>query len=528
MTSEREAGARPALAWIARRFVGRAFRRDETPALTVGALAPEVLRPQAAPESGSSFTLREPEGSPLFLGREVNGASRSFPRFIPLPRCFRFLLASLLLCLLSPVLPAGTVSGTVRNGTTNTAASGVEVVLIQLQGGMQPVASTKTDSEGRFHFDNPSLGQAPMLLRAIYRGVNYHEPVPPGKTTADIQVFEPTDKPGSFSVAAHAIVIQPSGSELTVGEIYNVSNATQPPMAYFRQDGSFVFSLPEGAQLGDVSASGASGMPVTQGTIDKGKNQKAIAFPFRPGDSGVRISYKLPYAGNQASLRFVSPYSADRFAIFVPPGVKVSGEGFSPAGQDQGFSVYMHDPVTFNTPVTVSVSGTAPLTGANPGGATSGADDSQNSSANSRLDQNGTQAPAASATTLPARLDSLKWILVGGFAAIFALGFIYLLRRPQFVASPASHAPAPPTTGPDNQPVVAGPAPPLFASATPAAPEGTAAVDEARRQVAGSLDGLKDKLFRLELRRQAGTISDADYTCERESIEHLLRELVRG
>ena len=58
----------------------------------------------------------------------------------------------------------------------------------------------------------PTLGAAPMLLRAVYRGVNYHEPVTPGKTTVDVQVFEPTDKPGAFAVTAHAIILQPDGS----------------------------------------------------------------------------------------------------------------------------------------------------------------------------------------------------------------------------------------------------------------------------------------------------------------------------
>ena len=437
----------------------------------------------------------------------------------------RLLLASLVLCLLPPALSAGTVSGTVRNGTTNKVAPGVDVVLIQLQGGMQPVANTKTDSGGRYHFDNPTLGQAPMLLRAIYRGVNYHEPVPPGKSSADIQVFEPTDKPGSFAVTAHVIILQPSSSDLTVGELYNISNSTRPPMAYFRQDGSFLFSLPEGAQLADVSAAGASGMPVTQGTIDKGKNQEAIAFPFRPGDSGVRISYKLPYAGNQAKLRFVSPYASERVAVFAPPGVQVLGEGLSPAGQDQGFSVYVHAATAANAPVSFSLSGTAPVEGASPGGTAPGADESQNPSVNSRLDQNGPEAPTASATTLPARLDSLKWILVAGFAAIFALGFVYLLRRPQFMSAGVSAVTEPAAAAAKRA------KPPVAATAANAAsvwPGSASAIEDANRHVAGSLDELKDKLFRLELRRQAGTISDADYARDRQSIEQLLRELVRG
>jgi hypothetical protein len=430
----------------------------------------------------------------------------------------RWFLASLLPCLLASVSWAGTVSGTVRNGTTGKVAAGIDVILIQLQGGMQPVANGKTDSQGRYHFDNPGLGQAPMLIRAVYRGVNYHEPVPPGKTTADIQVFEPTDKPGSFAVTAHAIILQPSGSDLSVGEVYSIENKTQPPMAYFKQDGSFVFSLPDGAQLGDVSAMGSSGMPVTQGTIDKGKNEEAIAFAFRPGTSGVRISYKLPYASNSAKLHFVSPYPADRVAFFAPPGVQVSGDGFSPAGQDQGFDVYVRDSVAANTPLSVSISGTAPAPAQSQGGATGG-DDSQNPSVNSRLDPNGTDAPTASATTLPARLDSLKWVLVGGFAAIFALGFVYLWRRPQVVS--ASAAPAIESPSHAGQLVTA-----AVAASPPASRPVT--VEEVNRQVTGSLDEMKEKLFRLELRRQAGTISESEYTRERQHIEQLLRDLVRG
>src|SRR5271155_2182811 len=226
------------------------------------------------------------------------------------------LAAFVAFCVFASSASAGTVTGTVRNGTTGQVAAGVDVILIQLQGGMKPVANTKTDAQGRFQFDNPALGAGPVLIRAVYRGVNYHEPVPPGKTTADVQVFEPTDKPGSFTVPAHAIILQPHASELLVGEEYSIDNKTKPPMAFYKEDGSFFFSLPDGAQLNEVSASGSSGMAVVQGTIDKGKNQEAIAFAFRPGESGVRISYKLPYPGNQAKLRFVSPYPAERLAGF--------------------------------------------------------------------------------------------------------------------------------------------------------------------------------------------------------------------
>ena len=139
---------------------------------------------------------------------------------------------------------------------------------------------------------------------------------------------------------------------------------------------------------------------------------------------------------------------------------------------------------------------------------------------NSRAEAGG-DAATATATTIPARLDSLKWILVGGFAAIFALGFVYLLRRPQVaaatgggtMAADAYEAPAPKRAA--------------KSSSTTSASAATVAA-EVDREVRGSLDELKDSLFRLELRRQAGTISEEDYARERERIDATLRNLVRG
>jgi Carboxypeptidase regulatory-like domain len=439
-------------------------------------------------------------------------------------------LAALLPCLLAAASFAGTVTGTVTNGTTGKPAAGVDVILIQLQGTMQPVAQTKTDAEGHYTLEHPALGAGPMLLRAVYRGVNYHEPATPGKTTVDIQVFDPTDKASAFAVTAHAIILQPDGSDLEVGEEFNIQNKTQPPVAYYRPGGSFLFSMPDGAQLSDVSVVGTSGMAVKQSAIDKGKNAEAIDYPFRPGDSGVRVAYRVPYPGDQARLQFVSPYAAGRLAIFVPPTVQVTGGGFTPAGQEQGFSVYMRELVAANTPVAVSVSGTAPPPPQNgaasdsAGGA--GADDSQNPSANSRADA-GSEAPTASITTLPARLDSLKWILIAGFAAVFALGLLYLWRQPQAaLVSGASVAPEQ-SSAPSGR--RQGKTSASDGASVGASRSGSQAVAaDLDQEVRGSLDELKDALFRLELRREAGTINEDDYIRERERVQKVLRDLVRG
>jgi hypothetical protein len=440
---------------------------------------------------------------------------------------------------------AGTLNGTVKNGTTGQVAAGADVILIQLQGGMQPVANTKTDAQGQFHFDNPQLGTGPMLVRVVYKGVNYHEPITPGKMTATIEVFEPTNDPKSFSIANHAIILQPTGADLMVGEEYMIANKTQPPLAFFREDGSFDFTLPDGADFNQASAWGASGMPVVQGTIDKGKNKMAIAFPFRPGESGVRLSYKVPYAGNRITLHNVSPYSSERLIIAAPPTVQISGTGITAAGQDQGFNVYMRDNIAANAPVEISVSGTAPMPPAQGGGggpapsssAAGGPDNSQNPSVNSRADDGAADAPSASATTIPARLDSLKWILTGGFVSIFILGFAYLWLRPQ----PAATADGAWTTEadvPSARPAKKSPTRPAQQTATYASAAsaplsqpsraGVETIADVDNQVQGSLDDLKNNIFRLELRRQAGTISEDDYARERARVERALRDLVQG
>ena len=60
------------------------------------------------------------------------------------------------------------------------------------------------------------------------------------------------------------------------------------------------------------------------------------------------------------------------------------------------------------------------------------------------------------------------------------------------------------------------------------APVVTETVAQVNREVRGSLDELKDSLFRLELRRQARTITESDYERERQQLEKVLRDLVRG
>src|SRR5262249_3108013 len=323
-----------------------------------------------------------------------------------------------------------------------------EVVLIQLQGGMEAVANTKTDAQGRYRFEHSVLGRQPMLIRVNYRGVNFHQSLPPGRDAVDIEVFEPTVDASAVQVASRLIALEPNGSVLLVGEEYTVQNHSNPPKAYYKPEGNFVFEIPQGGELAQVSAWGPSGMPVAQGTIDRGDHRYAVAFAFRPGESGVRLSYHIPYDSNRAVLHLPSSYAARRVMVVAPPTVEVSSAGFVPAGTEQGWSLYARDAVPADDALDLSVSGTAPPPSASepPG-----------------LNETGGRDPGRAegpARILPSRLDSLKWVLTGGFAALFFLGAMFLLRRPAGTprgggaAGVGSQSPRPPGPGAPGGPAL--------------------------------------------------------------------------
>jgi hypothetical protein len=424
---------------------------------------------------------------------------------------------------------AGTVTGVVHNGTDGSLAAGVDVILIQLQGGMQPVANTKSDAKGNYKFDNPAIGQQPMLIRAVYHGVMFHQPLTPGHNTVDVTVFEPSTDSKILNMGSRVIVFQPNGSMLLVGEEYALQNQSQPPKAYFSEKGDFEFQVPEGGQLSQVSSWGPSGMPVVQGTMDRGKGRYAIAYAFQPGENGVRLSYQLPYPSNQANLRFASPYAVSRVMLVVPPTVQLNSAGFTSAGTEQGFNLYTRDTMPAGLPFDVSISGTAPP----PSASQQGQGSDQDPEVNSRA--------TATVQALPNRLDSLRWIIIGGFAALFALGVLLLWRRPAGLTAQAVGAgdlPVPPAVSGGSRKRKAPPLAPAKAASTTSvstsAPSAAASapassdLPEIQREVQHSLDSLKDRLFRLELRRQAGTISEEEYARERAHTEQILRELVRG
>ena len=174
-------------------------------------------------------------------------------------------------------------------------------------------------------------------------------------------------------------------------------------------------------------------------------------------------------------------------------------------------NVYGRENLAANATVAVNVSGTAP-----PPSANNGADTGAGQGREGQDAQGG--STGVNIQQVPGRLDVLKWPLVAGFVGVFAVGAFLLARKPVAVTVATYNDSADYSSIP-----VAGNA----KVSTPSTPVGTP-LENVNAAVTTGLDYLKEQLFRLELRHQAGTISDAEYASERARAEKVLRDLVRG
>jgi hypothetical protein len=420
----------------------------------------------------------------------------------------RFLPILLTTFLLAAAVHAGTLSGTVINRSTGKPEPNVTLDLLSPTAGMAELATTKSDAQGHFTVTKDSIGMAPVLIRATFHDVSFNTFAPPGTPNVEVEIYDISTDPKTISVASHVIIFEPQNDKLIGAEEYSITNAAQPPFAFFRTEGNFDFAIPANAHLNQVSTTTSMGMAITQASIEKGKGHFAIAYPFRPGQTNVRLSYELPYTNHSVALKLPASYPGVKLLVVVAPGVTITGDGLNPAGQEQGMLVYTHDALPAKGFLAINLSG-------EPSPQAAGAEQGQGGA------QEGNSRQGPEVIAAPSRLDEFKWILFAGLIALFAMGAILLSRKQVVVAaSDDDERPATPTAKGSKQ------TPPSKSKrARPAAADVATTVDQ---QVGVSMDSLKDQLFRLELRRQAGTISEEDYAREKARFEKLLRDLVQG
>ena len=384
---------------------------------------------------------------------------------------------------------AAQISGTVTNASTNKPSSGDEVTLLSLASGMDEVAKTKTDSQGHYTLNVPDEN-VQHLVRVARQSVNYFKAAPPGVTTVDITVYDAATQVEGLVTDARVFHLQAGGGGMGVQELYILNNQSQPPRTKIGNQ-TFAVTLPAGAQMGEASLTGPSGMPLTVAAVPSGaKDRYAYNFPIKPGQTRFEVNYKVPYSGShEFSFKPEGPLS--ELGVLLPKSMKfnaVSG-GFSQDVDEAGLAVFFAKNVPANQEVKFSVSGEGLI----PTEAQGGGNPSQPAG-----ESGGAPIPSSSGGTREA-----LWFIVGALVILIGGGAFVMWRKSTSARAAAQNPKA-------NK----------VASKTKAQAQ-------AAKPQTDMLDVLKDELFQLETDRVNGKISQEEYEKSRAGLDTLFRRQMK-
>jgi hypothetical protein len=417
----------------------------------------------------------------------------------------------LLVLLFAAAALADAVSGVVTNGTTGKPAAGVAVTLVDPMGGMAELATTKSDAQGRFKFDAPAA-RGPRLARAEKGGVNYFKMITPGTATVDLSVYDAATSVEGISGSADVLRLQTEASSLQAVELFAIKNESDPPRT-LAAPATFEFVIPDGAQLDAGQAQAPNGQPISAKPVPtKEKNHYAFSFALKPGETRFEIAYHLPYTGMASfaprltrnfdhyvlvipsSMTF-SPHDAKQFqAMEKQPGSNVQVSLHAHAGQDLSYAI--------------SGTGTIPDEQANGHADNDGAQGGEMGGGNS-----GPGGGLGKPIDAPDGLAKYRWYILGALLTVLLGGGIWTHERTK--QAEAASAPL-------SAAVLSSPAPHSgFASAPAASPQPPPA--------SLLLAALKEELFQLEVERQQGKLTPAEYEKARAALEQTLqRALARS
>jgi len=417
------------------------------------------------------------------------------------------LLLDAILSLALASAAAQTLTGTVTNGTTGKPAAGDEVILINLANGMDMGGSTKVDSNGKFSFKITVPG--PHLIRAVHQGVTYHQMAPPGVNTADVQVYDVATKVADLSVTADVIRFQADSGTMQGVRLFVVNNTSSPAKTQMN-DHNFEFYVPAGAKIEQVQARAPNGQPIAAETTPQAvKNRYAINFPLRPGETQFQIEFTLPYTG-EIKIDPRPLYAAEHLVIVLPKSMHfkaASGVNFqSMQDPSQGDTmVEVAQQVKPGQPLGFTLQGTGTIN-ESPGQVASGAAQQQEQQQGSDNRPGGGLGAPIDA---PDALQQYRWPILFGFAVLLAVGgWVVTKRQPATSAAVTSAASSSPSPAPRPT--------------TPASPTGTPATKPSML-----LEALKEELFQLEVEREQGKITPAEYEKAKAALDQTLERALK-
>ncbi|HEY2115847.1 MAG TPA: hypothetical protein VGJ51_12195 [Candidatus Angelobacter sp.] len=227
-----------------------------------------------------------------------------------------------------------------RNGTTDRAATGDEIILLHLQNGMEEESRTRADAQGAFSLPL-SAADTPHIVRVVHAGVNYDQTVS-GKRPLEIAVYDAVPRIRNLQASIGIAQVESDGQMLKVTEMYSIANDSVPPVT---QSGprNFEISIGPKATLDSfvVKRGGGVWVNVAAVPIQGQQGRYAVNFPIRPGDTLFKFVYHLPSDG-PTRLQVKLPYPVRNFAVMHPPSMSFkpsSAQAFTSPGLAQGLRV---------------------------------------------------------------------------------------------------------------------------------------------------------------------------------------------
>lgn len=350
-----------------------------------------------------------------------------------------------LITALSAGLALAAVDGTVVNQTTGKPQPGATVTLFQTsQEGPQFIDSVKSGPDGRFAItkEPAQAGGGPMLLQAVYAGVQYNKMIPPGTpgTGVEVPVFESSKKPAGVDITQHIMLLQPDSSGiLNVNEIYIFQNSGK--LTWNDPDrGELQFALPEPAQgKVQIDATAPGGMPIRRAPDPAGKpNTFKLDFPIKPGETRVELSWTMPFNtpgvfDEKVLMKMTAPTR-----VLAPPGVTLKGDGVESLGQEPQTQATIYS--MKGPDLRFDVQGTGELRDASGGGNGNGNGQDNGSPGLTQNLPKLYNLQLSSAGLLDS-MGAVKWIVLT-VLGMLALGFVLLYRKGNPAAETVSAQPA--------------------------------------------------------------------------------------
>lgn len=420
---------------------------------------------------------------------------------------------------------ATTVTGTVTDKTTGKPDTTDSVVLLSLSQGMQQVASTKPDTQGRFSLNLPDNNT--HLIRVDHEQASYYEPVPPGTTHVNVTVYDVAAKVPGVRTEADVLRMETTAQGLQVIENYFVENDSKPAMTQFSSE-SYPIYLPADAQVQGAQAEGPQGMPISiSPTPLSGKGHYAFVFPLRPGETRFGISYLIPYSGSMTFHPKVSLPTGD-LAVILPNSMSFKTSQSSAFQQVQDSQVHAQTFVAKNVSpgqeLAFTVSGTGSMPREDQGQSGS---QSQSAAGASQNDRPGGGLGAPIDT--PGPLHKYKWWIVSALGLLLVVVAAFLLGGKKneeggVELEPEESALTPTVVPSGGVQTVSSTSVKNGVQAPSAASAGMAKSTKPGVGTSSTLlNALKEELFAVETERLEGKLSDAEYAEAKGALEIVLR-----